>query len=145
VAAAAALALAPARAAATGSSLLDCHMPPDEARGAMAALARSLKEALARDDLRRLRALVSDPLLVRLDGKKRAVPWEVVRARYHDVFGPRVRAAVDAGKLRRVGSRFTLGDSVVFLGLHQHGKGCGLEVERVFEEPPPGLKPPRDP
>ena len=44
---------------------------------------------------------------------------------------------LDAGKLRRAGYAWALGDSVVFLGLRQHGKGCGLEVERGFEEPAP--------
>jgi hypothetical protein len=128
---------APRRLFAGGAAVFDCHPSLDIERKEMAALAKGLKEALARNDRRRLRNMLSSPLLVRLDGKQQSVDWATVEARYKDLFGPRVRAAVDAGKLVRAGRGWTLGDGVVFLGLHPHGKGCSLEVERVFEEPAP--------
>jgi hypothetical protein len=122
---------------ATGAAVFDCHPSLEIERKEMAALAKGLKEALSRNDRRRLRNMLSDPLLVRLDGKKQTVNWTTIEARYAELFGPRVRAAVDVGKLVRSGHGWTMGDGVVYLALHPHGKGCSLEVERVFEEPPP--------
>jgi hypothetical protein len=75
-------------------------------------------------------------VLVRLDGKKQSIHWETVDKRFDEVFGPRVRLAVDEGHLTLGRTGWKLGKSVVFLGLARHGKGCGLEVFSVFEEPP---------
>jgi hypothetical protein len=136
-AAAALLALVPIPVQATGVALDSCRPAPREERRMMTALAGELKEALAKNDRRRLRSLLSDPVLVRLDGKKHAVNWKTVDERFDEVFGPRVRAAVNEGRLTLGRSGWKLGKSVVFLGLAQHGKGCGLEVFSVFEEPPP--------
>jgi hypothetical protein len=126
---------------AAGAAVFDCHPSLDIERKEMAALAKGLKEALSRDDRRRLRNMLSNPLRVRLDGKQQTVDWATIEAHYKELFGPRVRAAVDAGKLVRVGKGWVMGDGVVFLGLHPHGKACSLEVERVFEEPPPDASP----
>jgi hypothetical protein len=133
---AAAVGAHPAPASATGVALGDCRPPLGVEREAAKAFAGDLKKALATNDMRTLRDLLSDPLLVRLDGKKQTMSWAAVAARVQEVFGPRVREAVTAGKLTRVGRHWMLGDSVVFLGLVQHGAGCGMEVQRVFEEPP---------
>lgn len=100
-------------------------------------LAGALKKALANNDRYQLRRLLSDPVLVRLDGKKQAVHWKTVDERFDEVFGPRVRAAVNEAHLTSGRAGWKLGKSVVYLGLHQHGKGCGLEVDSVFEQPPP--------
>jgi len=122
---------------ATGVALEGCHPGPDEERKMMTSFAGALKAALAKNDRRRLRDFLSDPVLVRLDGKKRSIHWETVNERFDDVFGPRVRAAVNEGRLTPGRRGWRLGKSVVFLGLAQHGKACGLEVFSVFEEPPP--------
>jgi len=103
----------------------------------MVSFASALKVALAKNDRHRLRDFLSDPVLVRLDGKKQSVHWNTVDERFGDVFGPRVRTAVNEGRLTLGRGGWRLGKSVVFLGLRQHGKGCGLEVFSVFEQPPP--------
>jgi hypothetical protein len=122
---------------ATGVALSSCRPSPQDERKMMAGLAAELKTALAKDDKHQLHRLLSDPLLVRLDGRKRMVPWKTVAERYDAIFGPRVRAAVDEGRLTLGRGGWKLGKSVVFLGLAQHGNGCGLEVQSGFEEPPP--------
>jgi hypothetical protein len=126
---------APVRA--TGVALGDCKPSIEVERKAVTASANDLKDALAKDDMRTLRELLSDPVLGRLDGKKQTIHWPKVKARFQDVFGPRVREAVSAGRLARSGRNWMLGNSVVFLSLVQHGAGCGIEVSRVFEQPSP--------
>ena len=122
---------------ATGVALQSCHPDPDEERRMMASFAAELKAVLSKNNRRRLRDLLSDPVLVRLDGRKQSVHWEIVDKRFDEVFGQRVRAAVNDGHLTHGRSGWKLGKSVVFLGLARHGAACGLEVFSVFEEPPP--------
>src|SRR5260370_28096802 len=132
-----AAAMVPVSVRATGVALFGCRPPPDEERKMMMSFASALKTALVKNDRRRLRSFLSDRVLVRLDGKKQSVHWKTVDERFDEVFGPRVRGAVNEGRLTLGRSGWKLGKSVVFLGLAQHGKGCGLEVMSVFEEPPP--------
>jgi len=131
------VALAPVSVHATGVALESCHPAPEQEREMVTGFAAALKAALAKNDRRRLRNFLSDPVLVRLDGRKQSIHWETVDERFDEVFGPRVRAAVDEGRLTHGRSGWKLGKSVVFLGLAQHGAACGLEVFSVFEEPPP--------
>ena len=126
----------PSRVWATGVALGSCHPDPDDERRMMASFAAELKVALSKTDRHRLRDFLSDPVLVRLDGRKQSVHWETVDKRFDEVFGQRVRAAVNDGHLTHGRRGWKLGKSVVFLGLAQHGAACGLEVFSVFEEPP---------
>jgi hypothetical protein len=132
--------LAAAPVGATGVALSDCNPPPEKERLAMQALAARLRDAVAKEKFRVLQDLLGDPLLVRLDGKKRNVRWEVIRDRFSDLFGPRVRQALAEGKVRKVGRHWVVGDRVVLMGLTQHGIACGLVVLAVFEEPPAGRR-----
>lgn len=131
------LAIAPRSVLATGVALGGCHPAPEDELRMMRAFVGDLKAALEKNDRRRLRNFLSDPVLVRLDGKKQAIHWETVNQRFDEVFGPRVRAAVNEGRLAHGRRGWKIGKSVVYLGLAQHGVACGLEVFSVFEEPPP--------
>ncbi|HEX2658952.1 MAG TPA: hypothetical protein VHU40_11800 [Polyangia bacterium] len=56
---------------------------------------------------------------------------------------PALRALLrceETGKLRRPGHTWIIGAGAVYIGFHQHGKVCGLEMDSVFEEPPPGAR-----
>jgi hypothetical protein len=115
---------------------LDCHVPAKELQPGAALIAQKLASAFAKNSRGQVRALLTDPLVVRLGGKKRLMPWKEIDARFDEVFGPRVREAITAGTLRRSGYTWVLGDKAVFIGFHQHGKECRLEIDRVFEDRP---------
>jgi hypothetical protein len=122
---------------ATALAWYDCHAAADELQPRAEVIAQALKSAFAKNSRRQVRNLLTHPLVVRLDGKKRLMAWKEIDPRFEEVFGPRVREAITAGKLRRIGHTWVLGDKVVFIGFHQHGKGCKLEVDRVFEDAAP--------
>lgn len=121
---------------ATAFAWYDCHVAAVELQPSANLIAQELKSAFAKNSRRQVRNLLIDPLVVRIDGKKRRMEWKEIDARYDEVFGPRVREAITAGNLRRVGYTWVLGDRAVFIGFHQHGKGCRLEIDRVFEDRP---------
>ena len=114
----------------------DCHTPAAELQPGATLIAQNLKSAFAKNSRREVRSWLTDPVVVRLDGKKRLMTWKEIDPRFDEVFGPRVREAILAGKVRRVGYTWVLGDKAVFIAFHQHGKGCKLEVDRVFEDRP---------
>ncbi len=121
---------------ATALASLDCHTAAKELQPGAELIAQKLTAAVAKNNRRQVRALLTDPVVVRLGGKKRLMPWKEIDARFDEVFGPRVREAVTAGKLRRSGYTWVLGDKAVFIAFHQHGKECRLEIDRVFEDRP---------
>ena len=114
----------------------DCHVPAEELQSGATNIVRELKVAFAKNSRRRVRVWSTDPLVVRIDGKKRFMAWTDIDARFEEVFGPRVREAITEGRLRRVGYTWVLGDKAVFIGFHRYGKGCRLEIDHVFEDRP---------
>jgi hypothetical protein len=114
----------------------DCHTAAAELQPGATLIAQDLKSAFAKNSRREVRVWLTDPLVVRLDGKKRLMAWKEIDPRFEEVFGARVREAIMAGQMRRVGYTWVLGDKAVFIAFHQHGKGCKLEVDRVFEDRP---------